>query len=202
MEYVSMHEVAYDANSIVFPGLGHCHGVVYQTNVGLFAMHIFGGADKTPNKAMFFGDFVTHHRLGATATGVCLYGVCPTIRFQGQGASAAQKAELQVCAAALKFNGRIEGAMWDLSQLGWGTTYVECNLVGNGVQVRIEDFTSQPSAMGGNASPLDHKIVRVTSPGGFGAPMQYGTLSPPDTVINGVTRKPATPSIIIATTVL
>lgn len=201
MIYVNMNEIAFDANSVVFPGLGNCHGVVYQTNVGLFALHIYGGDQNTPNKAPFFGDFVRRHRLGATSVGQCLYGVCPTNRFGG--GAAAQKVELAVCAGALGFAGTIRGAMWDTAHLGWGTTYAECNLVGGAVQVRIENFTGAPIAVGGNASQLDHKIISMVIPPGFGfQPMISGSLKPPATVVTGVTRIPGTPNIIVPTAVL
>ena len=201
MMYVNMNEVGFDATDIVFPGLGNCHGVIYQTNAGLFALHIYGADHSTPNKAPFFADFVNYHRLGATAVGQCLYGICPSNRYLG--GNVAQKAELQVCANALGFAGPLRGAMWDTALLGWGTTYAECNLVGAAVQVRIENFTGQPSAVGGNASRLDHKLITVVQPPGFGfQPMVSGSLKPPATVINGVTRMPNTPSIIIPTAVL
>jgi len=199
--HVNMNEVAFDPNSIIFPGLGNCHGVVYQTNVGLFALHIYGADHATPNKAPFFGDFVKRHRLGATAVGQRLYGVCPSNRYVNGAPD--QKAELQVCASALGFNGPILGARWDTAQLNWGTTYAECTLVGGAVQVRIENFTGGHSAMGANADMLDHKLITVVAPPGFGfQPMVSGSLKPPDTVINGVTRVPNTPSVIIATVVL
>jgi hypothetical protein len=201
MQYVNMNEVAYDATDIIFPGLGNCHGVVYQTNVGLFALHIYGNPDNTPNKAPFFGSFVKGHRLGATAVGRRLYGLCPSNRYGG--VNGAQKAELQVCAAALGFAGEIRGAMWDTAQRGWRTTYVECNLVGAAVQVQIENFTTGTSATGGNPSSFDHKTITVTQPPGFGfQPMVYGSLKGSDTVITGVTRMPGTPSIVIAPAVL
>ncbi len=202
MKYVNMNECAYDANGIVFPGLGNCHGVIYQTNVGLFALHIYGADHATPNKAPFFGDFVKRHVQGANSVGQCLYGVCPTNRY-GVGGNAAQKAELQVCATALGFTGPIRGAMWDTALLGWGTTYAQCDLAGGAVQVRIENFTGQPTVVGGNPSHFDHKLITVTAPPGFGfQAMVYGSLRPPDTVITGVTRMPGTPSVIIPTAVL
>ena len=198
---MNMNEVAFDATAIVFPGLGNCHGVIYQTSVGLFALHIYGADHSTPNKAPFFGDFVKRHSLRATAVGQCLYGVCPSNRYLG--GNAAQKAELQVCANALGFAGPLRGAMWDTGTLGWGTTYAECTLVGAAVQVRIENFTGQPTTRGDNANPLDHKIIALVQPPGFGfQPMVSGSLKPPATVINGVTRMPNTPSIIIPTAVL
>lgn len=201
MKYVNMNEVAYDATSIVFPGLGNCHGVVYQTNVGLFALHIYGADHSTPNKAPFFGDFVRRHRLGAAAIGQRLYGFCPTNRYIG--GAAAQKAELQVCAAALGFAGPIEGAMWNTAVLAWGTTYAECNLVGGAIQARIENFTGQPSVVGGNPNHFDHKIITVVAPPGFGfQPMVSGSLLPPPSVITGVVRMPGTPSVVIASAVL
>ena len=201
MKYVNMNEVAYDATGIVFPGLGNCHGVVYQTNVGLFALHIYGADHSTPNKAPFFGDFVRRHRLGATAIGQRLYGACPSNRYIG--GAAAQKAELQVCAAALGFAGPIEGAMWDTAALGWGTTYAECNLLGGAVQVRIENFAGQPTVVGANASSFDHKIIRVVAGPGFGfQPMVSGSLLPPPTVITGVVRMPGALTFNLATVVL
>ena len=201
MRYVNMNEVAFDANAIAFPGLGNCHGVVYQTNGGLFALHIYGADHSTQNKAPFFGDFVRRHRVGAGAVGQRLYGFCPKNRYVG--GNAAQKAELQVCATALGFTGPIHGAMWDTGQLQWGTTYVECTLAGGVVQARIENFTGQPTASVGNAAHLDHKIIAVVQPPGFGSqPMVSGSLTPPATVINAVTRMPGTPSVIIASSQL
>lgn len=170
MKYVSMHEVAFDPTDIVFPGLGHCHGIVYQTNVGLFAMHIFGGPDDTPLKAAMFARFVQGHALGQGAQGVALFGACPTIRFPGTGA-AGQKLELQACAKALGFNGPLEGAMWDLTALGWHTTFVQFDLaVGGNVRVRIEDFTTGLIPTVPNPDHPNHQLTRRTAlgPNAFG----------------------------------
>ena len=202
MKYVNMNEVAYDANGIVFPGLGHCHGVVYQTNVGLFALHIYGGPQDTTHKAPLFGDFVKRHARGATAQGVCLFGAAPTIRFQGLGGSAAQKTELRQCAAALGFTGPIEGGMWDLTQLGWNTTYAAFNLsAGGAVQVRIENFTGQNPVLTPNQSYFDQREVAVQRVP-FQNTMMWSSLKPSNSVVNSVIRKPGTPGFILHTAVL
>ena len=64
MKYVDMNEVAFDHNSIVFPGLGNCHGIVYCNEYGLFAYHAYGNPDKSEGKHQAFASFVLNHLQG------------------------------------------------------------------------------------------------------------------------------------------
>lgn len=203
MKYVNMNEVAYDANGIAFPGLGHCHGVVYQTSNGLFAMHIYGGVQETEAKATLFGDFVRGHLQGSGAVGSHLYGLCPANRFTGTG-TAGQKAELKLCADALGYTGPIEGAMWNLGTLGHGaqTTYVEVNMaIGGAIDIRIEDFTGQLPALSPNPSGFDQKTVGVVRVP-FTTTIRWTELKASAQVVLNVVKKPGAVPWIIHTSVL
>ena len=199
MKFVNMNEVAFDPDTIIFPGLGNCHGVVYQTNVGLFGFHIYGADKSTANKAIFFADFLKWHQKGNSATGQKLYGVCPSNRYF-TGALASQQAELKVVAKALGFTGPIEGAMWDTAKLGWSTTYTDCTLVDGKLNVAIQDFTGQNGTLGPCNAGLDHKAISVVAPLSFGGPqpMTHGSLKTPAEVIVTAERK-STPASAIQT---
>lgn len=201
MKYVNMNEVAYDANQIVFPGLGNCHGVVLQTNNGLFGFHIAGSDLRTTNKAPYFAQFVQNHPNGGNGVGVRLYGVCPDNRYPN--GVTGHRAELQEIANALGFNGPIEGAMWSMQQMAWGTTYVDCSLNGSEVWVRIENFTAAPIQTGANLNPVDQQRIDVQTAPGFGVqPTVNGSVTAPPTVVTGVTRINPTPSYLLTTHVL
>jgi hypothetical protein len=203
MKYVNMNEVAYDANAIAFPGLGHCHGVVYKTSNGLFAMHIYGGEQETPAKATLFADFVKANVQGNAAVGSRLYGLCPANRFTGTG-KAGQKAELKLCADALGFTGQIEGAMWNLADLGVGaaTTYVEFTMaVGGAIDIRIENFTGQLPALSPNPHGVDQKTVGVVRVP-FTNTIRWTELKVPNQVVLGVVKKPGAVPWIVHTSVL
>lgn len=49
VKFVKEHEVAFDPITIVFPGLRNCLGLIYQTETGLFAMHIMVGPSESPS---------------------------------------------------------------------------------------------------------------------------------------------------------
>ncbi len=92
--------------------------------------------------------------------------------------------------------------MWDLTQLGWGTTYAAFNLsAGGAVQVRIEDFTGQNPVLTPNQSYFDQREVAVQRVP-FQNTMMWSSLKPSNSVVNSVIRKPGTPGFILHTAVL
>jgi hypothetical protein len=94
-----MNEVAFDAASVVFPGLGNCHGIVYVNEFGLFAYHAFGVPQDSLGRHEAFASFVRNHIQGG-GKGVCLYGACPSNRYTTGDKE--HKAELKIIADALK----------------------------------------------------------------------------------------------------
>lgn len=205
MKYVNMNEAAYDLQDIVFPGLGNCHGVVYVTNQGLFAYHIYGAPGDSGEKATLFAAFVKQHHIGRNALGAALCGGCPANRCANAAdTKPEQLAELLVFANALGFNGNIWGATWNTAALGWATTYcaVGHNMITDPpVGMRIENFTNQDlqNAYGPPASSFDHKQMTIRKVNAYiGSQVVSSSTKSPNTVITGVTRMPGTPSVLIA----
>ncbi len=162
MQYVDMNEVAFDAQSVVFPGLGNCHGIVYVNTSGLFAYHAYGNPVDSRGKHEAFASFVRNHLQGG-GRGLGLYGACPTNRYTNGDAD--HKAELQIIADALKYTGKIKGCRWDIAKLVWATTYCGYERAGTEVTIRIGNFTNGVSNRGSNPSGFDHKSVGQTKAG-------------------------------------
>jgi hypothetical protein len=193
MKYVNMHEAAFDPQDIVFPGLGNCHGVVYVTDHGLFAYHIYGQPKDSPEKARDFGRFVAQHPHGQNAKGKALCGGCPSNRYYPTTIGQEQKAELVLFADALGFKKHIWGNTWDTHANGWGTTYCAfsySNQVKPPVTVWIEDFTGQDPQNQTYPPPnaTDQKEIRIIMVQGK---LHSASTTLPNKVITGVTRKPA-----------
>jgi hypothetical protein len=202
MKYVDMNEAAFDPTDIVFPGLGNCHGVVYCTDQGLFAYHIYGAPADSAARAAEFARFVANHHLGRAAVGGALCGGCPSNRYAAQNnPGPEQRAELGVFASAVGFGGALWGATWNTAALGWGTTYcafAHDAITNPPVSVRIEDFSGQPSQTALNTWPQDQKQIGIRKQNAYpGSPVVSSSIKTPTTVITGVTRKPGTPSQMI-----
>ena len=153
MKYVDMQEVAFDPQTVAFPGLGNCHGIVYVNDVGMFAYHLSGVA--ASNRIKAFANFVSAHPNGG-GKGRGLYGLCPTNRYTLGDKE--HKAELKLFAKALHYDGKIHGHRWNVEQLHWHTTYVEVHFNDGPLMFSIEGFddTKQKAR---NGSPSDHKSV-------------------------------------------
>lgn len=117
MKYLMENEAGFDPDSIGFPSIQGCHAIVYQTSVGLWGYHNFGGsgASAFKKRANLFRDFVEDHFIAA-GTGECLYG-CTFVGNNARGysgsPSASWKKELKQFAIALDYKGSIMG--FDLS---------------------------------------------------------------------------------------
>jgi hypothetical protein len=186
MKYVNMNEVAFDPDSIVFPGLGNCHGIVYVNENGLFAFHNYGDPLKSKGKIGAFGMFVRNHPNGQ-AKGLCLYGACPSNRHSKDKS---HKEELKWVAEAIQFSGPIHGCRWDIAKLGWGTTYTEFRCNRTKVTIWIENFTgcddnNQESA---NTDNISHKFVKQALAHPQTGETAWSQLTAVDEVITGVTR--------------
>lgn len=184
MKYVDMNEVAFDPDCVVFPGLGNCHGVVYVNETGLFALHIFGSPTDSLGKIGAFGMFVRNH-VNGRAKGVCLYGACPSNRHPKDKS---HKAELQLVADALKFDGKIKGCRWDMETAGWRTTYTEFRCNRTEVTILIEDFSKGTFTKGSPENGLDHKYVKQVKNGLGPHDIAFSSCTVRDEVIRSVTR--------------
>jgi len=164
VKYVNMNEVAFDAASVVFPGLGNCHGIVYINEFGLFAYHAYGIPHDSLGRHEAFASFVRNHIQGG-GKGVCLYGACPSNRYTTGDKE--HKAELKIIADALKYSGKIKGCRWNIETKGWKTTYCEYQYNRMEVTIQIADFTGLDlhQVMGANPSSFDHKSVSQTRAG-------------------------------------
>jgi len=162
VKYVDMNEVAFDPTSVVFPGLGNCHGIVYVNDFGLFAYHAYGNPEDSRGRHEAFGSFVRNHIQGG-GKGVGLYGACPTNRYTT--GDKGHKAELEIVAEALKYKGKIKGCRWDIERLHWRTTYCEYQYNRMEVTIQIADFSSGKAYRGANPSGFNHKSVQQTKAG-------------------------------------
>jgi hypothetical protein len=158
-----MNEVAFDHTSVVFPGLGNCHGIVYCNEFGLFAYHGYGNPEKSEGKHEAFASFVRNHIQGS-GKGLCLYGACPSNRYSDSGPTSSigdkeHKKELKIIADALKYTGKIKVVRWDIKKLGWRTTYCEYQRNQSEVTVQVADFSSGSSYHGANTNGFNHKTV-------------------------------------------
>jgi hypothetical protein len=116
-------EVGFDANSIGFPSIGACMGVVLQTANGLYGFHAMPG---DVDRVAGYDLFIQRHAL--TGAGVHLYGSC--IRSKRCSGDLAQwRAEMTTIANALNYHGPVGGfdlpAYPDNKDKTTDTTYVE-----------------------------------------------------------------------------
>lgn len=204
MKFVNTNQAAYDTQDIVFPGLGNCHGVVYKTDKGLFAYHIYGAPGDSGEKATLFAAFVKHHRIGHDAVGDALCGACPSNRYADTNdTKPEQLAELRLFASALGFTGSIWGASWNTAAKGWQTTYCAADrgmITAPQVRMQIEDFTNQDqhNVTGPPMSSFDHKQMTIKKENAFiGSKVMWSSTKAPEAVITGVTRKPGVLSEMI-----
>jgi hypothetical protein len=172
MKYVDMNEVAFDPTSVVFPGLGNCHGIIYINEFGLFAYHAYGIPQDSQGRHEAFGSFVRNHIQGG-GKGVGLYGACPSNRYTYGDKD--HKAELKVIADALKYTGKIKGCRWNIEKLGWRTTYCEYQYNRMAVTVQVADFSTGQSYRGANPSGFNHKSVTQTRAGNMHAGLAFPT---------------------------
>ncbi len=199
MKYVDMNEVAFDETSVVFPGLGNCHGIVFVNTFGLFAYHAYGNPADSRGKHEAFGSFVRNHQKGG-GQGLGLFGACPTNRYTNGDTD--HKAELAVIAEALKYKGKIKGCRWDIEKLIWRTSFCGYERTGTDVAIRIANFSSGTSNRGSNPSGFNHKSVGQTKAGsmkgGLAFPSQdllsigFSTCKALDEVITSISAVPNT----------
>ena len=96
-------EVGFDANSIGFPNIGDCMGVVLQTANGLYGFH---GMPGDVDRVAGYDLFIQHH--GLHGNGVHLYGSC--IRSKRCGGDAAKwRTEMTSIANGLHYHGPVSG---------------------------------------------------------------------------------------------
>lgn len=156
MKLVDMNEVVFDQAQLAFPGLANCHGVVYVTDVGMFAYHAAGNPDDSEGKAAMFGSFVKGHRHRG-AQGLGLFGYCPTNRHDKDSS---HKRELKMIAGHLGFEGAPRGFRWNVATLGWHSTYLDVVFNAGVIVVTIENLPNPRQITEHNNDDWqDHKYV-------------------------------------------
>jgi len=172
VKILAEHEVAFDTQTVGFPSLDGCLGLVYQTTRGLFGYHIYGGNNSSAgDRATLFAAFVDSH--GTGQQGTRLYGVCfvgkrgwlPSDGFS-KDKKQAWKQELAIYAAALGYTGKVSG--YDLSKkYAAASAYAEFRRVGDKSELWVrkwEDAVDRPEAKKSsqpNPNRADHvKIVK------------------------------------------
>jgi len=105
--YLNENQAGSDRETIGFPHLLLCMGVVMQTGNWLYGFH-FDAPQSTAENAVAFADFIAT-RGGNAANAVRLYGVANwSIRYPGGGKND-WRAEMQSIATALGYQGRASG---------------------------------------------------------------------------------------------
>jgi len=101
--YLNEREVGFDADTIGFPNIGACMGVVLQTDNGLYGFHAMpGDVDRIAGFLQFIQNSGLH------GNNVHLYGSC--IRSKRCGGSESQwKTEMTSLAGGLNYHGPVSG---------------------------------------------------------------------------------------------
>jgi hypothetical protein len=173
MEYLGEHEFGFAMDGLAFPSLSACRGIVYETSIGFFGFHNYGGNGTTQwgDRGDEFAAFVTGHTNGLSK-GVRLYITGFTRQPQtGYVSPADMKGEAKAFAKALKFKGSVLG--YDLSKsLPPGSAYAEFRRAAKKCVLSVKPWddhnpdNARPKA-GARADQPDHKmrsIAKGTAP--------------------------------------
>lgn len=156
MQILGENFVGFTQDSFLFPSLGNCQAIVYQTAVGMFGWHLYSGPQTLRAKANGFAQFIQSHEPGR-GEGVCLYGAAPKNRFKPGLEDSEQKAELQEVADAINFNGELKGYQFGLGENK--QALVEVNFNNGAVMFEIEDFTNCACEDADNFDPVNNQRV-------------------------------------------
>lgn len=105
--YLNESQAGCDQDTVAFPHLLVCMGVVLETGARLYGFHFDNQAD-SGSQAGLFAAFIANQN-GTVPQGVRLYG-CTNwkIRYPDRG-RAAWKAEMQAIASAIGYTGKVSG---------------------------------------------------------------------------------------------
>lgn len=159
--YLNEREVGFDGDTIGFPNIGDCMGVVLQTENGLYGFHAMPG---DAARVSGFAQFIQNSGLHGSA--VHLYGSC--IRSKRcLGSEAQWKTEMTTFAEGLNYHGPVSGfdmpAYPNLKDGKVDTTYIEYRRDAPASECKIYYKRMTKMNVGSGANPVVGPVERVTN---------------------------------------